>query len=331
MALHVVPAPWPERAQALRELRHEVFVQEQQVPEALEWDGRDADCQHFMALDETGRLLGCARLTPDGQIGRMAVRSALRGQGIGRALLAEAVTAAAASGHVRVFLHAQEHAVPFYRSAGFLPEGEPYEEAGIPHQTMSQALPLRFEVPALPDRAPTARPATAASTSAPGEPEPTLPPVTFKGEALAQTRLLEALETPRRQLAIISPELDPTLFDQQAVCDALSRFVRSSASTRARILIYSSRRAVASSHRLIALARRLDERITIAKVPEAHAKDERTAVIWDNVGYWLQPDTLVYEGLLNGHDPVMATRLQERFDYLWERSGPDPELRQLKL
>ena len=47
----------------------------------------------------------------------------------------------------RLHLHAQKDAVPFYRKAGFLPEGGEFMEAGIPHQAMSLALPIPFEAP----------------------------------------------------------------------------------------------------------------------------------------------------------------------------------------
>lgn len=332
MSVHVLPAPWNDRAEELRALRREVFVVEQQVPEALEWDGTDHECAHFMALDSTGQMLGCARLTPAGQIGRMAVLRAHRGRGIGAQLLEEAVSAAAERGHDQVFLHAQQHAEAFYRRAGFLPQGEPYEEAGIPHITMTRQLPVSFEAPALP-AAPKAPPhPTDSRIEATAEArKKTLPAAPFANEGEARAALLSATKEPRRHLALLSPELDPALFDSEALCEALSAFVRSSPGTQLRILIYSSKRAIESSHRLLALARRLDDRILLAKVPEEHARDERSFLVWDNEGYWLQPGRDTYDGLSNGHDPVMAARLRERFDYLWERSAPDPELRQLKL
>lgn len=332
MSVHVLPAPWNDRAEDLRALRRQVFVIEQQVPEALEWDGTDHECAHFMALDSTGQMLGCARLTPEGQIGRMAVLSAHRGRGIGAALLEEAVSAAAAQGHDQVFLHAQHHAEAFYRRAGFLPEGEPYEEAGITHITMTRQLPVPFQAPQLPAAATASAHPTGERTGAAVDArEPTLPAAPFASESEARAALLSAVQEPRRHLALLSPELDPVLFDTDALCDALSAFVRRSPSTQLRILIYSSKRAVETSHRLLALARRLDDRIVIAKVPEEHARDERSFLVWDNEGYWLQPGRDTYDGLSNGHDPVMAARLRERFDYLWERSAADPELRQLKL
>ena len=36
----------------------------------------------------------------------------------------------------RTVLHAQAHSETFYRALGFAAEGEPFEEAGIPHVRM---------------------------------------------------------------------------------------------------------------------------------------------------------------------------------------------------
>jgi predicted GNAT family N-acyltransferase len=68
-------ADWTCDATALREVRYEVFVVEQHVPESLEWDGIDAQCVHALALDAGGNVIGCGRLLPDGHVGRMAVRA----------------------------------------------------------------------------------------------------------------------------------------------------------------------------------------------------------------------------------------------------------------
>lgn len=133
-------AAWPDDEQALHALRHEVFVAEQNVPEEIEWDGRDAQCLHAIAHSATGEVVGCGRLLPDGHIGRMAVRREWRSRGVGRALLEHLVALAAVNGHARVVLNAQTHAEGFYRRFGFVPLGEPFTEAGIAHQAMQRVL-----------------------------------------------------------------------------------------------------------------------------------------------------------------------------------------------
>lgn len=125
---------------ALAAVRRAVFIEEQGVPEALEWDEFDATSIHLLAVSDDGTPIGCARLLPDGHVGRMAVLPAWRGRGVGRALLAEIERLARAQKHGQLRLSAQTHARDFYLAAGFTCEGDEYAEAGIPHIAMLKQL-----------------------------------------------------------------------------------------------------------------------------------------------------------------------------------------------
>jgi predicted GNAT family N-acyltransferase len=131
---------WARDAEGLAAVRRAVFIDEQNVPEALEWDEYDAVAQHFLATTLDGSPIGCARLLPDGHVGRMAVLPAWRGHGVGRSLLAAVLNAARARGHAELRLSAQTHAADFYLRAGFVTQGAEYEEAGIPHIAMRKRL-----------------------------------------------------------------------------------------------------------------------------------------------------------------------------------------------
>lgn len=139
-AFHVDEVSWAEAAAALGAVRREVFVVEQQVPEDLEWDGIDPDCRHVLARDAAGRAIGTGRLLPDGHVGRMAVLQAYRGRGVGRALLVRLIEIALARGDRSVVLHAQTHAIEFYRRSGFEVSSGEFMEAGIPHVEMRRVL-----------------------------------------------------------------------------------------------------------------------------------------------------------------------------------------------
>lgn len=139
-AFKIAETDWVHDAPRLASIRRTVFIDEQGVPEDLEWDADDAGAAHFLALLGDGTPVGCARLLPDGHVGRMAVLQPWRGRGIGRALLDAALAEARARGHRRVELSAQVHAAAFYVRAGFATVGEPYDEAGIPHVAMHKTL-----------------------------------------------------------------------------------------------------------------------------------------------------------------------------------------------
>jgi predicted GNAT family N-acyltransferase len=138
--------PWERaRAEASR-IRFRVFVEEQGVPRDIELDERDADCVHALAY-EHGKVVGTGRLLPREEgaravahIGRMAVLPECRGRGIGSRILESLIGKARERGEELVALSAQVHAVEFYRSHGFQPMGEIYEEAGIPHRKMRRAI-----------------------------------------------------------------------------------------------------------------------------------------------------------------------------------------------
>lgn len=137
--LRVELGDWASMAPALEAIRREVFIVEQQVPEEMEWDADDASCVHALALLD-GHAVGCGRLLPDGHIGRMAVRAPFRSTGVGRALLQALVAEARRRGMRELVLHAQTHALRFYEAQGFVADGPEFDEAGIPHRRMSQAL-----------------------------------------------------------------------------------------------------------------------------------------------------------------------------------------------
>ena len=133
-------ADWNTDRAALSAIRREVFVVEQRVPEEEEWDDMDIRCRHVIALTVDGAAIGTGRLLPDQRIGRMAVLKAWRERGVGSALLAELIAMAREDGHRESRLHAQTHAMVFYRKHGYAAVGGEFIEAGIPHVEMRLVL-----------------------------------------------------------------------------------------------------------------------------------------------------------------------------------------------
>ena len=135
---------WNELGVAAREIRTEVFVDEQKIPADMEWDEADAACIHAVAFNRFGLALGTGRLLEHvpgvAKIGRMAVRQTVRGSNVGRAVLDALLQSARQRGDREAILHAQMSAAPFYARAGFSARGPVFEEAGIPHVEMVRGL-----------------------------------------------------------------------------------------------------------------------------------------------------------------------------------------------
>ena len=135
---------WQQLGAQAQALRTTVFVEEQKVPAALEWDAADADALHAVASNRFGAALATGRLLQHApgvaRIGRMAVVQAMRGAGIGGQVLEALLQAARARGDHEALLHAQISAVPFYLRAGFTTRGDAFDSAGIGHIEMIKAL-----------------------------------------------------------------------------------------------------------------------------------------------------------------------------------------------
>jgi predicted GNAT family N-acyltransferase len=136
----VIEADWERDAVAIRSIRRHVFVEEQGIPENLEWDGRDADGCHVLAFAGADEAVATGRLQADGRIGRMAVLREWRGRGVGSALLDRLQRCAQDRGLRQVYVHAQLEVAGFYRRAGFQAVGQPFTAASIPHIEMTKPL-----------------------------------------------------------------------------------------------------------------------------------------------------------------------------------------------
>ena len=136
---------WLAARDAAYIIRHAVFVEEQGIPAELEIDDYDPIAEHALALVD-GRCVATARIYLDEQdpskakIGRMAVLKDFRGQGIGTALLGEAIRVGMMQGASIFELHAQQSAAPFYAKLQFKPDGPIFDEVGIAHQRMRLVL-----------------------------------------------------------------------------------------------------------------------------------------------------------------------------------------------
>ena len=325
MDVHVLHVQWSEQGERLSALREAVFIDEQGVDRELEWDGLDEDAEHFLALNEAGIAIGCARLLASGQIGRMAVLAEHRQHRVGRRLLDLAVEHASTLGVAEVFLHAQTHALDFYRKAGFQPTGDEFDDAGIAHIEMRLTLPIPFE----PD-------AEVEDLKVVNAPQPADPEaselIQFDSEHDAREALLHILGTARRTVEIFSPLLDHALFGDPRCIDLMSAFARRAPHAHARILIIDSKLVVARGHPLLELARRLSSKIQLLKVPDNWPMDARRSfAVADGRAIWWLPDHIAPTGWADAHNSVQAQRVLLEFDKLFERAVQDPGLRLLKL
>jgi len=118
-------------------IRTKVFVEEQNVDNRLEFDGKDPEATHYLAMFNN-KMAGCARWrqTEKGiKLERFAVLPEYRSKNIGREILL-AVLNDVTKMEKNIYLNSQKSAIGFYLKNGFSISGEAFFEAGIEHVKM---------------------------------------------------------------------------------------------------------------------------------------------------------------------------------------------------
>ena len=120
----------------VRDIRHSVFIVEQNVPQHVEVDQFEESAKYLLATLD-GQFVGTARwrkTTKGIKLERFAVLQEKRTYGVGRALV-EFILEQVRNEAV-VYLHAQDHVISFYKKFGFQTIGDHFYEGGISHQEM---------------------------------------------------------------------------------------------------------------------------------------------------------------------------------------------------
>ena len=117
-------------------IRKIVFVEEQKVPEDIEWDEFEYEANHVLAyVREVPVGTARWRQTQKGvKLERFAVLSEFRFCGVGKNLV-HFILKELLNSEI-IYLHAQQHVVAFYERFGFIKKGDKFFEADIPHWLM---------------------------------------------------------------------------------------------------------------------------------------------------------------------------------------------------
>lgn len=142
MTITIIKTDWQSHRHLLQNLREEVFIREQQISAADEWDDQDNTATHYLVYNEQ-QAIACARMIrheEQGKIGRVAVLPAFRRRQIATQLLQFIIKDAQASGLQALHLDAQIQVLDLYAKLGFAAEGETFLDAGIKHKKMTLKL-----------------------------------------------------------------------------------------------------------------------------------------------------------------------------------------------
>lgn len=134
-----------EELQKVFDIRKEIFVKEQEVAEAEEFDEFDSlgtACEHILVYYEdkpvgTGRI---REVEGAGKLERICILKPYRKYGLGKIVVQSLEEMVLQKGMNRVQLHGQAHAEGFYHKLGYKTASKEFLEDGIPHYLMVKRI-----------------------------------------------------------------------------------------------------------------------------------------------------------------------------------------------
>lgn len=122
----------------VKSIRTCVFTNEQGADADSEFDEYDSTSLFALLYDEN-EPVGTARIAKTAagfKIGRIAILKSCRGKGYGADIVSAVTDKAFEMGADKVFVDAQNYAVPFYEKLGFRVIGAEITDRGLPHIPM---------------------------------------------------------------------------------------------------------------------------------------------------------------------------------------------------
>ncbi|MBS3955669.1 MAG: GNAT family N-acetyltransferase [Methylomicrobium sp.] len=276
-------------------------------------DSINAQSIYFIARDNQHLPIGSGELTSEGVIQGLAVIPKWLNQGVELALLTALIEKAAKSGLTEIKAQAFESNKALFEHLNF--------KRVTQHQQGVYNLSLTLEPVAQ-------KPGRPAPKTAPESIEP------IKLESLgaimeASTQLIASA---RRQICIITKELEWPLYAQNSMLEALKSFAIDNRNSLVMILIQDPGALNGRSHPLIDLSQRLPSSIQLRTPTEMEDIGYPSALLLsDQRGFLFRLNNEQAKGDWSPCLPSRSKQLAELFERLWQRARPCTEFRALNL
>jgi hypothetical protein len=123
-----------------------------------------------------------------------------------------------------------------------------------------------------------------------------------------------------RGLAILTPDLEPEIYEQELFLDMLKRFVLAKSFARIRVLVTAPERAMKSGNQFVQMGRRLNSYIEFRNISDARRPRDDAFCIADDVALAYRPRSDSWEGMADTNAPAVAKKYLDIFDELWQIS-----------
>jgi len=127
----------------------------------------------------------------------------------------------------------------------------------------------------------------------------------------------------QRLISIMTPDLEPDIYDQGAILDIIKRFVLGHSFAKVRVLMRDQARPVSGANHFIAMAHRLTSYLEIrVRAPQYQELAAAYCIADDRaIVYRVRADRS--EGIAGFNNPPIARKFLQEFDAIWQASGSE--------
>ncbi|MBM4220504.1 MAG: hypothetical protein FJ170_01000 [Gammaproteobacteria bacterium] len=141
----------------------------------------------------------------------------------------------------------------------------------------------------------------------------------------------EVAAVAQRGLSILTPDLEPGLYDHEKFLAIVKRLVLAKRCARVRVLISEPTRTVRNGNRLVGLGRRLDTYIEFRNLHDDYSGHREAFLLADDIALLYRINNRRWEGIADTYEPAVARRYLTLFEEIWAASETSRELRQLRV
>ena len=142
---------------------------------------------------------------------------------------------------------------------------------------------------------------------------------------------IEIAEVAQRGMAILTPDLEPGVYDHERFLEIVKRLVLAKRFARVRVLISEPQRTIRLGNRLVGLGRRLNTYIEFRNIHDDYREHREAFLLADDVALLYRINHARWEGIADTYEPAVARRYLGLFEEIWAASETSRELRQLRV
>lgn len=135
----------------------------------------------------------------------------------------------------------------------------------------------------------------------------------------------------RRSINIINRDLDPAIYDDAEVVEAVRQMILEYRRSRIRIIVFEPRQIVQRGHQLLRLSQELTSFIEIRRGGRQHEQYSEAMFIADDCGFIHRQINSRYEASACFNSRRRCQALLNDFEVMWTAAVPDSNLRRLRI